>query len=983
MKTTILTGLNKEQIEAVTHKEGPLLIIAGAGTGKTAVITRRIAWLLAEKLARPEEILALTFTDKAAQEMEERVDILVPYGLTDIWISTFHAFGDRILRENALDIGLPPDFRVLTRPQASVFLREHLFELPLKHYRPLSDPTRFIDAMINLFSRAKDEDVSSDEYIEYTSKLEREINPDDPEQKEELTRQVELASCYAKFQELLNKYGMVDFGNQFYLALRLFREHPSILARYQRQFKFVLVDEFQDTNYAQFELLKLLAKNNNITVVSDDDQSIYRFRGAAYSNILQFMNNYPSTKKITLIKNYRSTQVILDTAYRLIQHNNPERFEVKAGINKHLVGTSKKGKAVKHLYFDHVSNEADSIAKIIQEKVHPVRGSRLKHAVSNGVKTKKFNYQDFAILVRSNSDAEAFLQALNMYEIPWRFSGNQGLYSRGEIRLCIGFLRLMANVHDSTSLYYLASSDIYKVPLKDLSLCTNYSRRFNQSLFSVLENLDKVENLEKMPKDSKAAIGKLVVDINKFLEISREHTTGRLLYLFLTETGCIKRLIKELSLVNEEKVQNIARFFQIVRDFENIAKEDRVVYFVDYIDMLIEAGDDPATAQADLDAPAVNVMTVHKAKGLEFEVVFIVSLVGGRFPWPHRRQGLELSDALIKDILPSGDFHLQEERRLFYVAMTRAKKELYLTSSRDYGGSQPRRVSQFVMEALGLKKSPDISFRSSAQEYIQKFKPPAKRKSGKVTIEKDEIISLSYYQVDDYLTCPLKYKYVHILRVPIIAHHTVIYGKAIHDAISRYFELRLAGKEIDKDRLFGIFEASFKPEGFLSRQHYEERLAKARQFLDRFLREQEASGKLPLFVEKEFSFLYGKDRIVGRWDAIYAERDFITILDFKSSDVSVQKDADKRTRESIQLDIYALAYKQVFGRLPDEVALYFLESGIIGRAEKKVKNLEKIEEKIKIASQGIRQAEFPARPVYLACNWCAYNQICPYAKHKG
>jgi DNA helicase-2/ATP-dependent DNA helicase PcrA len=315
MQNHILGGLNKEQLEAVVHREGPLLIIAGAGTGKTTVITKRIAWLLSEGLAKTGEILALTFTDKAANEMQERVDILVPYGYTDIWISTFHAFGDRLLRENALVAGLNPDFKVLTRPEVAVFFREHLFEFDLSYYRPLSDPRRFIEALVSLFSRAKDEDISPKEYFEFAQDLilKAKQNPQDTAAEEEAMQQTEIAKAYGKYQELLNKDGLVDFGNQFYLALRLLREHPLILKKYQEQFKYILVDEFQDTNYAQYQLVKLLAsKNRNITVTGDDDQCIYRFRGAAYSNLLNFIEDFRDAKQVSIIHNYRSHQAILD-----------------------------------------------------------------------------------------------------------------------------------------------------------------------------------------------------------------------------------------------------------------------------------------------------------------------------------------------------------------------------------------------------------------------------------------------------------------------------------------------------------------------------------------------------------------------------------------------------------------------------------------------------------------------------------------------
>ncbi|TMK44143.1 MAG: hypothetical protein E6G66_14450, partial [Actinobacteria bacterium] len=273
----ILDGLNPAQREAVTHDAGPLLIVAGAGTGKTTVITRRIAWLIARKKARPEEILALTFTDKAAAEMEERVDTLVPYGYADVTIATFHAFGDRLMRENALEIGLTPDFRVLNRAEQLIFFRDRLFQFALSHYRPLGDPTRHIRAIISLFSRAKDEDVSPEAWVAYAEELlagsvaER----DNEELHDRATQQLELARTYAQYQKLMAEAGTVDFGDQIVYALRLFRTRPYVLNSYQRRFRYILVDEFQDTNYAQFELVKLLAaRHSNLAVVADDDQCL-------------------------------------------------------------------------------------------------------------------------------------------------------------------------------------------------------------------------------------------------------------------------------------------------------------------------------------------------------------------------------------------------------------------------------------------------------------------------------------------------------------------------------------------------------------------------------------------------------------------------------------------------------------------------------------------------------------------------------------
>jgi len=966
---TILQGVNKEQKEAITYKEGPLLIIAGAGTGKTTVISRRIAWLVGSELAKMDEILALTFTDKAAGEMTERVDILLPYGYTDVWISTFHAFGDRVLRESALELGLNPDFQVLTRPEAAIFFREYLFEFPLKIYRPLSNPTKFIDTILVLFSRLRDEDISPEEYLQYSEKFREKANKDkDAAKIEEAEKQLEVAHTYEKYMQLLDKEGKVDFGNQFYLALKILRKHPSILRRYQEQFKYILVDEFQDTNFAQFQLLRFLAgAHKNISVVSDDDQCIFRFRGAAYSNILNFQKEYPEAKQISLIQNYRSTQIILDTAYTLIQNNNPERFEVRAGIDKKLKGIPEGGKKVEHLHFDTISSEADGVAKIIEEKV------------SGG----KYEYKDFAILVRSNNDADPFLRSLNMRSIPWRFSGNQGLYSRQEVRMCIAFLRVMNNLNDSINIYYLASSEIYRMPLDDLSFCMNYAKRSNYSLYYVFRNIARIKELECVSDKGLKVIKKLVKDISDFLEYSRGNTTGRLLYKFLTETKYLKNLVKHETMQTEEKIKNVAKFFEMVKKFELVAREDRLIYFINHLDMLIEAGDDPATAEADVDESAVNVLTIHKAKGLEFLVVFLVSLIKGRFPWPKRGQRISFPEELVKDIIPEGDFHIQEERRLFYVGMTRAKQELYLTSALDYGTTRTREISPFIIEALGISKDKVKAIKSSAKEQIGRFAPvkeSTQRRRKK--IPDSEILELSAYRIDDYLTCPLKYKYVHILRVPIMVHHTVVYGSAMHKTVERYFKKKLCKEKVSVEELLGWFEEVLSSEGFETMEHFKGRLGLGKEALKKFYAREEKLDVVPEFIEKEFSFMIGNNRIKGRWDRIDKDKDGAVVIDFKSSQVKDQKEANKRAKVNLQLTLYAKAYKETQGILPKCVKLYFLESGIVGEVEKDEDDFKKLYSQIEEVSRGIRNQNFEAKPTYIACLNCAFNQICPHTAYK-
>ena len=961
VESRILEGLNEAQREAVCHGEGPLLIIAGAGTGKTTVLTRRIAHLIATKKARPEEILALTFTDRAAAEMTERVDRLIPYGYAETQISTFHAFGDRVLRESALDIGLNPEFRVLSQPEQIIFLRERLFDLPLRRFRPLGDPTRHLKALATLVSRAKDEDVSPGRYLSWAEGRLAEADTD--EDRDEAERHVELARFYAAHQRLLGEAGLVDFGDQIYRTLGLLRERPAVLARLRGRFRWVLVDEFQDTNHAQLQMLRLLSgEPSNLTVVGDDDQAIYRWRGAAAANLLAFRRLYPGCREVVLSENYRSTQPVLDAAARLVSFNNPYRLEAIAGIDKRLRSGRGDGPPVRHLHFDTVSAEADGVAGLIEERLQA------------GVRPR-----DVAILVRSNDDADPFLRALNVKGIPHRFSGSRGLYAREEVRLLVSFLKVLANPEDSVSLFYLAASDVYRVPEMELLRLNQYARRKTRPLLEVLRGLPENEDLASVSGATREAAARLLADLERAATEVPRRRTGEVLYGYLQWSGLLGRLSKEATAEAEAKVRNIARFFESVKAYGDVAEHDRVPAFVAHLALLRDAGDDPAVAEADADDDAVHVLTVHKAKGLEFPIVFLVGCAESKFPLQRRGEKVSLPEALVREEVDIGTGQLHEERRLFYVAMTRAMDELLLSSAADYGTARTRKVSRFVVEALDLPHPAPVPPKSRALEALARHQPaPEPRAAPEGPIPDDERLYLSQSRIDDYETCPLKYRYVHVLRVPLLAHHTVVYGHAVHEAVRQMFESRLAGRAFAEDDLVDAFRASWVSEGFLSREHEERRLREGETTLRRFFREEAGSPWLPTAVEREFSFDVERNRVQGRYDLV-AERDGqVTILDFKTGEVTDPRAAQKRAAESLQLDIYALAHLRTNGRLPDRVELRFLESGLASGRRPTLEEASRTEDRIRHAADAIRRREFPATPTWMACGQCPFREICPH-----
>ena len=1010
----LLAGLNPEQRRAVTHGDGPLLVVAGAGTGKTQVITRRIAWLIATRRAKPSEILALTFTDQAADEMQMRVDQLVPYGYTDTAISTFHAFGDRLVREFALELGLPPDARVLSRPETVVFLRERLFELGLDEYRPLGDPTRFLDALATLFSRAKDEDVSPDAYLAHAGRLAEqaavataaveaagdEVAEGDRDAAaalaEDARRQAELARSYARFQELLAANGAIDFGDQVSLALRLLRESPVARESVQRRFKYVLVDEFQDTNRAQAELVALVAeRHRSVTVVGDDDQSIYKFRGAAISNILEFRERYRQARVVVLRRNYRSRAPILDAAYRLVRHNDPDRLEARAGIVKRLDPERGGDDAVpvRHEAFASGAEEADWIAADVARRIR--EGARPR---------------DVAVLVRTNAAADPVLRSLNVEAIPWRFSGTSGLYARPEVRLLLAFLRAIADPSSSVDVYALAASDLYALGAEDLVAIVNTARRRSRSIWEVLEELERQPGILRLSPETRAAASRLVADLQRYVELANERPAGEVLYAFLRGSGWLARLAAADTVAAEEALSNVARFFDIVRAQSSLLADDRAVFVARHLNTLIQAGDDPPTADIDPDVDAVAVMTIHKAKGLEFPVVYLPGLVTGRFPATGRREPLGLPLELVHETLPEGDYQLQEERRLFYVGMTRARDELVLSHAADYGGQRARRVSPFVLEALDLPVAagtPGAGARSTTPlerlaglERTEAAPAPPRPRGG-------EPLVLSFYAVDDYLTCPLRYKYGHVLRVPLAPHHSLIYGSALHAAVAEFHRRHARGDVMTEEQLYASFEDAWTNDGFLSREHEEARLTAGREALRRFREEQLTPGAVtPAYVEREFSFLLDGDRVRGRMDRVdIVPRDpsdpvpvmaedagagadviepmlglapeRVVITDYKSSDVRDPAKARQRARESLQLSIYAMGYEAMTGRLPDAVALHFLESGLVGTAPVDRRRIDKAKASIRTAAAGIRARDFEAKPDRLSCSWCPFREICP------
>jgi DNA helicase-2/ATP-dependent DNA helicase PcrA len=961
--------LNEEQKKAVRFGEGPLMIIAGAGTGKTTVVTERIKYLIASGKSKPQEILALTFTEKASREMEERVDKSMPYGVTQMWISTFHAFCDRILRAEAINVGIDPGYTLMTEAETILFFRKNIFKFDLSYFRPYGNPTKFIAGMIQHFSRLKDEDVTPQEYLRYAQKLKKSKVKIE---RDEIQKTLELANAYRTYEELKVKEGVCDYSDLISHVLHIFRSRPNILARYASQFKFILIDEFQDTNYAQNELAILLSgKKKNITAVGDDDQAIYRWRGAAVSNMIQFRKTFPKATIIVLTKNYRSTKEILDRSYHFIQNNNPDRLEVAENIDKKLESMRRiNGEPVTLLLADRVENEADTVVKEIK---------RLETG-DKGQGNATYQWSDFAILVRANNHAEPFARALGRAGIPYQFLGPGQLFRQPEVKDLIAYLKVLYNFEDSVAMYRVLTMDWLDLPARDVAVLSNYAKKYGISLFESCEKL--VGNGNPRPfvsEETGKKVTPLVEMILKHLGMIKKETAGQILYFFLEESGLLKKLAKYASVKEEKIASNVSKFFNKLKTYEVEHDDAGVFAVVDWIELSMNLGESPIATDTDwTENNAVNIMTVHSAKGLEFPVVFLVNLVSQRFPTMERREQIPIPDALIKEILPKGDYHTEEERRLFYVGQTRARDMLYMTAAKFYGeGKREKKLSPFIAETLGKDIVSGTLYHETQDNGQLSFLDwEKKEKEGEKQV-RQKISYLSYSQLSSFTMCPLQYKYRYIVKIPVPPSAALTFGDSVHRTVRAFYELVKSGERPTKQTLLRLLDDHWASAGYADKKYEAKMKAHGVELLTGFYEKGYDPKIVPTALEEPFRIkITPALTLGGRIDRIDTHPDgTIEIIDYKTGQAPKSRDVTKDE----QLTVYALSASTggMFHNPPQNVivSFYFFEDQQKVSATRSKEQLEMARKEITEKAHEIETSDFAPTPGKY-CDFCEFRLIC-------
>lgn len=635
MNNPLLQGLNPKQQEAVKHTDGPLLIMAGAGSGKTRVLTHRIAYLLDEKGVSPFSVLAITFTNKAAREMKERVEKLVGPDAKNMWVSTFHSMCVRILRRDIDRIGYSKQFTIFDSADQLTVIKNILKNqnLDTKQFEPR--------AMLGMISQAKNELLSAKDYAkeahDYYTKV--------------------VADVYKDYEKILRKNQALDFDDLIMQTIVLFQQVPDVLHYYQRKFQYIHVDEYQDTNHAQYMLVKLLAARfKNVCVVGDQDQSIYGWRGADIKNILSFEQDYPQAKTILLEQNYRSTKPILDAANAVIEHN-------KNRIKKNLWTDNREGKKI--IYHEAETERYEAFYVVDK--------------ISDAVRAGRFNYRDFAVLYRTNAQSRAIEETFVKANIPYQMVGGTKFYDRKEIKDILAYLRLISNPDDDVSFSRVVNEPKRGIGKTSLEKLQHYADLHDISLMTAIKEVDFI-GLSKRAANQLLQFSEMVMNWYKKQEFL---SATDMVNEVLEETGYEDMFKRDPSIEAQTRLENINEFKSVTKHFEAQAEDQSLVSFL--TDLALISDIDRLEDGEDADNK-VTLMTLHAAKGLEFPVVFLIGLEETVFP--HSRSMLDEEE-------------MDEERRLCYVGITRAEKELHVTHANMrtlYGRTNFNSRSRFIDE---------------------------------------------------------------------------------------------------------------------------------------------------------------------------------------------------------------------------------------------------------------------------------------------
>jgi DNA helicase II / ATP-dependent DNA helicase PcrA len=972
-------GLNAEQRAAVAHGEGPLVVVAGAGTGKTRVITARVVHLLE---TRPDlsagQILALTYTDKAAGEMRSRITRAAGERAKGLTVSTFHSFCNTLLQESN------PSLRLIDEVDHWILLRRNIAKLQLERYRRLAEPGQFLGDFVKFFSRCQDELVTPDDYQRYADGLSAVFAGAPPpeteeeaaaraEQQEKAARQQEISRAYRVSDQLLRERNLLTFGALMLETVRQLQTDAALLERLRARFRFILVDEFQDTNYAQIVLLELLAgPERGLFVVGDDDQAIYRFRGASFANFTLFRNRFvlegqagadAPKGEVVLIENYRSSKRILRVAEASIRQNGPmNRYRP----DKNLVTSNPEGEKIVVAEFGHAREEAQWIAERIAELHH--RG----HA-----------WNEFAVLYRAHTHREHLLGAMTRLGIPFVIR-KLSILSSPLVRDLLAYLRLIDSPHDNVACARVLAMPAWGLSAEDLVRLAGRARKGKgMALWDTVPAAADASGAIADPA-AREALVKLITGLRSK---ARRASAIEVFDELVAEIGL-------LPFPSAGDGKHLHQFSRFVRDWEAKSETRSLREFSEYFRYFEEAGGQ-INREEEAEPDAVELMTVHAAKGLEFDHTFVMRLSRGAFPTYARKPVLEFPLELMKEEHPSGDFHVQEERRLFYVALTRARKRLTLTTV----VNKRTKHSVFLEDILSepeiaradlTQSAPKVEIAPPPAAATVETAPPvplfpaegtAGRAGSRIGLWAAsyrppvfEPLELSASAVDNYESCPQKFLFDARWGLSGRPHAAITFGNVMHLTIREIVKAIKQKPRFPFGEVEIIYQREWRSAGF--EDDYQEDLYK-KEGLEQLRAFHATTLEAPpavLLQEKPFELPMPNNIVItGRMDQVNRlPGGEVEIVDYKTG----RPRREEHARKSLQLSLYAIAAREVLELEPARMVFYNLATNEPVATTRTEKQLNEARTKVADAAAEIRAGNFPATPGF-QCRSCDFRPVCP------
>jgi len=1015
--TGMIQGLNDRQREAVEYLDGPLFVFAGPGTGKTRVTTRKLAYLVKEKGFRAAEVLALTFSTKATREMEERARELLP-GVPGIRIKTFHSFCNEVVAENALELGVNAGGPVFTVEHQQAWFLAHMEEFCFEHLPVPASPTDLAVLLKDVIGRLKQENIGVTRLESYVSKKEKALKDSAPAEKapkgrrrtpeqrrhdeelEALQNLKDIARAYKAYEAFKGRRGLLDFGDMQMLALRLFEERPAVLERYRERIRYLIVDEFQDTDFIQLRIIFALAAEGNVTVVGDDDQSIYRFRGAYLTNMQEFDEHYRKAGKaprtITLDLNYRCTENIQKAASELIKHNG-ERADKALRTGK--------GPGQPVSFTTYLTDEDQAVGFLREmEALH-----------KGGAK-----WEDIAVLVRRRVDALPIVNLLEKAAIPFEVIGSRAYFEEPVMVAAVAYLRALDDPDGrSPALAQIMHRPVHGIRTGEIQKLGRFARNNKLTLWGALENLDNY------PGD-REHLARLRTEMDRLSAIKGQKGYVELVRALLFGKDFFQ---SEINSGGHDNIRLLNRFLRMAQEYRELYPEAGLSEFLVYVGLLSDLGLEDEAAEPG--KGRVHLLTVHGSKGMEFPHVFIPCLSEDRFPSKYKAYKVEIPEELADGIPPKGapeELHLQEERRLLYVGLTRAMERAYLGHCVRYGDRKTdSHPSQFIGEmGAGIERRV-VSESLEAPEEVSRSAEEALRKHVLMSMARGEwqeavdgLLGLgtllhadvsglkvdgkldvdalvkrlnvrelepavtharraeySPSKLETYESCPRLYWFSQVLEIPGEEKPFFELGKTVHGVLEEIARRIQSGKTVDEPAALKILDGLWKASAYDTKAAEKKAREEAEDMVKMFLVRQSARKGRIIELETGIELDLEGRHLRGRVDRIDETKDGLEVIDYKTSK---ERTKAEDLKQDFQLCLYKLGVEKLTGKKVRSVGLWYLRHDDPRMIELTAEEAEAVRQRALEVIKAIEAGKFEPTPGYQSCRYCDFKGLCNEGK---